>query len=113
MKVIIAGSRDIHSHIAVYDAIIASGFEITEVVSGGCLGVDSIGERWAKNNSIPIVRFPANWNLHGRAAGPKRNSEMAMYADALIAIHHNGSRGTANMIMKAKSNGLKVFVVDL
>ena len=54
---------------------------------------------------------PADWDKHGKAAGPIRNAEMAEVADALIAFWDGQSRGTANMISLAKSKGLSVAVV--
>lgn len=110
MRTIIAGSRGIVDPKLVEEAIIASGFTITEVVSGGARGVDSIGERWALDNNIPIKRFPAKWHLHGKRAGPIRNSEMAEYAEALIAVWDGASSGTQDMIIKAKCKGLEVHV---
>jgi hypothetical protein len=86
VKTIIAGSRNIVEYQALLDAIEASGFEITEVVSGGARGVDSLGERYAKEKGISLKIFPADWESHGRKAGIMRNTEMAHYADALIAV---------------------------
>ena len=43
MKVIIAGSRNFTDYKVLQDAIKNSGFKITEVVSGGAKGVDSLG----------------------------------------------------------------------
>lgn len=111
MKVIIAGSRGINDYAIVKQAIINSGFRISEVVSGGCRGVDKLGERWGKENRLPVKVFPADWSM-GKSAGPIRNAKMADYADALIAIWANNSRGTANMIDQAEKNGLLVFVFD-
>ena len=111
MKVIIAGSRGIDDYGLVEQAILASGFNITEVVSGGCHGVDKLGERWAKKNGVQLKVFLADWSV-GKSAGPIRNGRMAAYADALIAIWANNSRGTANMIDQAESNGLLVYIFD-
>lgn len=91
-------------------AIFASEFEITEVVCGGARGVDALGRSYAYSMKIPVKLFPANWEEHGKSAGPIRNTLMADYADALIAIWDGKSRGTGDMINKAKSKGLKVYV---
>ena len=112
MKTIVAGSRSIKSLQAVQDAVKASQFEITEVVSGGALGVDLLGEAWAKENEIPIKRFIPDWSRFGKSAGPKRNCEMADYSEALIALWDGESRGTKHMIEEAKRRGLKCFVFD-
>ena len=110
MKTIIAGSRQIWSTTVVEDAIKASGFEITEVVSGGCRGVDQIGEAHAEAMGIPCRVFLADWNKHGKGAGPIRNTQMAEYAEALIAIWDGKSAGTKHMIDIATRKGLKVYV---
>lgn len=110
MRVIIAGSRTVTNYEALLSAIRDSGFVISEVVSGGAAGADALGERWALENSVPLRKFPADWATHGRAAGPIRNTEMAQYADALIAIWDGASRGTANMISTANRRGLRVHL---
>lgn len=110
MRTIVAGSRDITDYGEVAQAIRASGFQISLVVSGGAAGVDQLGERWAFEHEIPIERFPADWAAYGRAAGPMRNRLMSEHSDALVAIWDGKSRGTANTIECAKRKGLKVFV---
>lgn len=109
MMVIIAGGRGVTDYALVCSAVEASGFEITEVVSGNAAGVDLLGERWAAENGVAVRLFPADWHKHGRAAGPIRNRQMAAYADALIAIP-TGGPGTANMIKEAKAKRLHVYV---
>lgn len=110
MKVIIAGSRDIEDYELVESAIMESGFDIDEVVSGMARGVDLIGRQWAKNNHIPCVEMPADWEKFGKGAGQERNRRMARYADALIAVWDGSSRGTHHMIRVAKMRGMKSFV---
>lgn len=60
MKVIIAGGRDITNYSYVEDATVKSGFRITEVVQGCARGADTLGEMWAKANSIHIKKFPTD-----------------------------------------------------
>lgn len=113
MKVIIAGSRSITKYSYVLRAIRESNFEITEVVSGTANGVDRLGETYANLKQIPCERFPADWNNYGKYAGPRRNNEMAKYADALIAVWDGHSSGTKNMIELARKWGLKIFVYEV
>ena len=98
MRVVIAGSRTVDDFTLVCKAIEGSGFEITELVSGTAKGADSLGEWWAGINSVPIKKFPANWDKYGKAAGPIRNAEMADYADAAIVVVKDKSTGAMNMI---------------
>jgi hypothetical protein len=68
------------------------------VLSGGAAGADALGERFAKEHHLQVELHPANWEKYGRAAGPRRNAEMAACADALIAFPKQGeaNRGTNN-----------------
>jgi predicted Rossmann fold nucleotide-binding protein DprA/Smf involved in DNA uptake len=110
MRTIIAGSRNIEEYSLLLEAIKSSGIEITSVVSGGAPGVDTLGERYAEENSLTCTRFPANWEKYGKAAGPIRNRLMAANADALIAIWDGKSPGTKNMIQEAEKKGLQVYI---
>lgn len=110
MRVIVAGSRGITRLVVVAKAINDSRFEVTEIVSGCARGVDRLGEQWARANKIPIRRFPADWDKYGRSAGFRRNTEMAIYADALVAIWDGQSRGTKHMIQEARKWDLKFYV---
>lgn len=110
MKVIIAGSRGITNEQLIFSAIKDSGFEITEVVSGGAEGVDKFGEKYANRFDIPLKIFPADWKRKKASAGIIRNAEMANYAEALIAVWDGKSKGTKNMIEIAGRKGLLVFV---
>lgn len=110
MRTIIAGSRTIIDPLEVEKAIKDSGFEITEVICGGAQGVDSLGAAWANAHAIPCTFFMAQWEAHGKAAGPIRNNEMAESADALLLIYDGKSRGSADMLMKAHAKGLKIHL---
>lgn len=113
MRVIIAGGRDFHDYGVLLDAIIECNFNIQTVVSGGAKGVDALGERYAEAADVPLKLYPADWERHGRAAGPIRNAMMAENADALIAIWDGKSRGTKNMIETARKRGLIVYVKEI
>lgn len=109
MKTIVAGSREITDIDTVVDAIEASKFEITEVVSGEAIGVDTIAIMYAHAAELPLKKFPADWST-GKSAGYIRNEEMAKYADALIAVWNGNSPGTAHMIKMAQKYGLKIYI---
>lgn len=108
MKVIIAGGRNITNIACVRGAVANSGFEVTEIISGGAAGVDTLGETYGKQEGIPVRIFPADWSL-GRKAGPLRNATMAQNADALILVWDGKSRGSASMKREARKHGLRVF----
>ena len=113
MKIIIAGSRtftDYKKLCEVCDQILQDQNNI-EIVSGAYYrGADKLGEKYATEKGLKLTKFPADWKRFGRAAGPKRNEQMANYADALVAFWDGKSRGTKNMIDLAEQLGLHLII---
>ena len=110
MRTIVAGSRSVTEQSVVDATILACCWTPTVIISGTARGVDTLGENWARANSVPVERFPADWDLYGKRAGYLRNEEMARNAEALVAIWDGQSRGTLHMITIARAAGLKVYV---
>jgi predicted Rossmann fold nucleotide-binding protein DprA/Smf involved in DNA uptake len=110
MKVVIAGSRSVKDYRQLLTALLHSNFEITEVVCGMAIGTDKLGEKWARVNNIPVKEMPADWNKHGKPAGPIRNRQMAEYADAAIVLWDAKSPGTLNMISEMNKLNKPIFV---
>jgi hypothetical protein len=110
VRTIIAGSRCFTLYSSVDDAVKASGFKISEVVSGTAPGIDTLGEEWAEQNGVMLRRFPANWTDFGKRAGTMRNEKMGDYAQALIAVWDGESPGTRHMIGYARMRRLYVYV---
>lgn len=99
----------------VHSAVLASGFDVTEIVSGCGPGVDLIGESLCSvlEGKPNIKRFPAQWTVHGKSAGPIRNKEMAEYADALVIVWDGASRGSRNMLECAGNAEIGIFEVRI
>ena len=112
LNVIVAGGRNYSDYKTVkaklddFRSTLKPGREIN-IISGGAPGADSLGERYAKENNLDIRRFSADWNQHGKAAGPIRNEQMAAEGDVLISFP--GGTGTKNMIKNMRSRGKRVI----
>lgn len=107
IRLIIAGSRDIHLNYDTIHELVETHFgvdNVSEVVCGMASGIDMSGYTWASKKGLPITKFPADWSTHGKRAGPMRNALMAKYANAALVIH-NGSRGSINMIQCMRALG--------
>ena len=126
VKVIVAGSRyrvneqgqrkEYKDYETVKKILDNSPFEITEVVSGCAIGVDTMGERWAKENGIPVKPFrptKQDWIKYPKTAALMRNTEMAKYGEALIAVRVDWSRGTSDMIKKMEDRGKPVHIENI
>jgi hypothetical protein len=105
VKVIIAGGRDFDNYDYLSETMKNLNIIVSEVVCGGARGADSLGEKWAQINGIPVKYFPADWDGLGNYAGHARNRQMAEYADFLVAFWDGKSKGTQNMISTMQQLG--------
>ena len=128
MKVAIVGPREITDYKVVVDAIKASTFKITEVVSGGAKGIDSLAEKYADDNGLEKTVFEALWNdlshpdadirtnqwgkQYDAKSGFRRNQQIVDYCDAMIAVD-NGSAGAGDSIAKMKKTDKPLYIHSL
>ena len=60
MKIAIIGSRTFEAYDLLVNAL--KEYNITEIVSGGANGADSLAEKYAKENNISAKIFYPDWN---------------------------------------------------
>jgi hypothetical protein len=116
LTVVVSGSRTITNRNLIKDILSKHRFEkFHKLIHGGAHGVDQVAASWAELWGVEVEEYPADWDRHGKAAGPIRNKEMAAKADALIAIWDGKSRGTKQMIDHCITIGLplKIELVTL
>ncbi|SPN79601.1 Hypothetical protein BRZCDTV_435 [Brazilian cedratvirus IHUMI] len=89
---------------------------IDTLIQGDCSGADRLAKDYAERKKIPCLSFPANWNEHGKRAGPLRNALMLKEGkpDFVVAFHDNieESKGSKDMKNKAKKAGLAVVIAS-
>ena len=106
--VLICGSRGINQlNISRY---IKNIDKIQKIVHGGCRGVDTIVDSWAKANDIETVIYKPNYKVYGKRAPLVRDEEMVEFADVTIAFWDGKSRGTKYTFDYAKKLGRKVII---
>lgn len=110
MKLIVAGSRQFNDKKRVRRELDNYPY-ITEIVSGGARGPDTVAANYANFHGIRFTLFEPNWDEYGKAAGPIRNKAMAEYGDELLAFWDGKSKGTKNMIEEAMKCCDKVTVI--
>jgi len=98
MKLAIIGSREFNDYNLLKKSLEHYKFKITKVVSGAARGADSLGEKWAIENKIETLIFPADWDKHGKAAGFIRNEDIIKNCDCCIAFWDGKSPGTKHSI---------------
>jgi len=113
MKIAIIGSRsftDYELFKVKCDTILSNSKSIT-IISGGAKGTDRLAEKYAAEQNIPILIYKANWDLHGKSAGMKRNVLMLNDCTHVIAFWDGNSPGTLHMISQARINGKGLRVI--
>lgn len=78
------------------------GLNITEIISGGAKGADSLAERYANENNIFMTVFIPEWSLYGKSAGYRRNELIVENSDEVYAFWDGESPGTKHSIELAK-----------
>jgi hypothetical protein len=111
LVLIVCGGRDYENSRAVWDALdyVRSRRGVSKIKHGGCrTGADAIAHNWAEQNGVQVEVFDAEWEKHGKAAGPVRNQKMAdSGADGCVAFP--GGRGTADMTRRAEAGNIPVW----
>ena len=84
---------------------------VSLLIQGGARGADIMAYEWAWRRRVPSLTVWADWDKHGRGAGPIRNQQMLddWKPDRVVAFR--GGSGTADMVRRARAAGLKVWEV--
>lgn len=110
MRVLVCGGRDYLDRRAVFRSLdrLMTKRQIVTLIHGSAPGADSLAAEWAKLRGIEQIACPAEWDKHGKRAGPLRNAHMlTLQPDGLVAFP--GGRGTADMVIQAINAGLNVW----
>lgn len=82
-----------------------------EIIHGAARGADMIAAALATDFGFTVRAFPADWDRHGKAAGPIRNLAMLdERPDLVVAFQVGESSGTQHTINEARKRGIPVEV---
>ena len=82
--------------------------EVRTIHHGDARGVDRYVGKVCENWGYRVVRHPADWERHGRAAGMIRNGEMLDELGVAVVFAFQGGVGTADMERRAQQAGVLV-----
>lgn len=110
MRVLVTGSRDWDDIDRIQAALLLLPPGDHTIVHGGARGADSIADDLARHLGHQVERHPARWAEQGKAAGVIRNQKMLDSGiDLCLAFQKDAnSRGTADMVRRAKAAGVPV-----
>jgi len=79
------------------------------IIAGGASGADLLAGEWAARRGVCHIAVKANWDRHGKSAGPLRNTWMLQFCEPDLVIAFEGGRGTADMVRQAEAFGVQVI----
>lgn len=118
MKIIFCGDRNWKNAILVGQVMgkLRDYLGDFTVIQGCARGADTCAFNMAVWQGLPHEEFPADWDKHGKAAGPIRNRQMVNEgkANAVVAFHNDiqSSKGTKDMVKYALEKELPVHIVS-
>lgn len=115
MRVLVCGSRNWRDGLAIQRELVKLE-RGTTVIEGEARGADRFARLTGEALGWPVLRFPADWNRYGKAAGVIRNKQMLDEGkpDLVLAFHEDiySSKGTADMVRQARRYGIEVKVFE-
>lgn len=121
MIVLVCGGRDYSDRARLFNELDRlereCGKPFRGLIHGAARGADRLAAEWQAlrikyNDQLWTAGYPANWDAHGKAAGPLRNQHMLDQNPGIeLVIAFPGGKGTADMVAKARKKGIPVVEV--
>lgn len=109
MKVIVTGGRNYADREKVAAALEALEPEV--IIQGGASGADLLAREWGDKNEVQSFTYFAEWEKHGKAAGPIRNHKMLEANQDAVVLAFPGGSGTKHC--KETAIGLGMLVLEV
>ena len=115
MRALVYGGRDFKNYITLWKVLdqLDKQHKFTCIIDGMAKSADTFAFQWALTNGVATERYPAKWEVYGKAAGPMRNLQMRDEGKPDIGIEFPGGLGTRHMTRSLKEAGVKVLKVEL
>ena len=126
--VVAGGGRDLAWPVAQLAASllgVTGGRAVHLLLHGDARGADQAIDRAARRLGWAVQVMPAEWERHGRAAGPIRNRQLLRRAllaaqvmgqpglpASVLVVAFPGGRGTASLVNQARALDLEVVPID-
>ncbi len=110
MRVLVCGGRNYVDSSTVWGELdsLRRKHEFLFVIQGGAHGADQIAREWCMSRKQGFLTVDAEWEAHGKAAGPIRNQKMIDLYNPALVLAFPGGRGTADMVRRATTAGIPV-----
>ncbi len=112
MIVAVIGSRSFSDY-KLLEETLESISGISQIVSGGSKGADSLAEEYAEQRQISMVIIKPDWKQYGKGAGIVRNRKIIETVEMVVAFWDGKSKGTASSLKMAKSKWIPILTVKI
>lgn len=110
--VVVTGGRDYQDAAMVNDVL--DFLNPPRLILGDAKGADTLAKEWAQDKlELECTIHKADWDTHGKKAGPLRNK--AMLDDAgvhAVLVAFKGGIGTEDCIRQAKAKNMIILRVE-
>ena len=113
-KVLVSGSRSFTDYKLLKDRLEYYTFELYDfaIITGGCpKGADALAAKFAFQERYLYLPIEADWDKHGKKAGPIRNQEIVNFCSVAVFFWDGRSPGTADCLDRMKRTGKPYRVV--
>ena len=107
MKIAVIGSRNLLP----FDLGKYIPESVSEIISGGAKGVDSMAKNYAITHNIILTEYLPEYNRYGKGAPLKRNIKIIEEANRVIAFWDGKSKGTKFVIDECRKRGKEIDIV--
>lgn len=112
MRVLVCGGRDFdRDFVWNYLTAFVRPHSVTVVIHGCSGNTDMEAESVARAMKIPTIGYRAEWEKHGKKAGPLRNQRMLDEGKPDLVVAFPGGKRTADMKARARRVGVQVVEV--
>lgn len=114
-RIAVVGSREFRNYRQLCDTLDNHIRWGDSIVSGGAVGADSMGQRYAKERGLRITIIYPDYAHYGRGATFVRNKEIVENADKVFAFYATGrfqQGGTANTAEWARKFGKTLIELE-
>jgi hypothetical protein len=112
MRILVCGGRNFLDYEAIMFFLSRFNPKESVLIHGHAQGADQLAMHYATLTGWSDIRgYPANWRVHGKAAGPIRNKRMLDDGKPDLVIAFAGGKGTDSMTKLARKAGVLVWEV--
>lgn len=110
MRILVTGGRRFNRRVALERALDAIDYDfgVDLLMCGGASGADWLAIEWAQKRGILTEVYLADWETHGKSAGPIRNQEMINKGKPDMVVAFPGGAGTKDCVARARRKNIVI-----